>query len=296
MTTTQQSEALLYFNERAQDWKNKAVSGNQCKVNVIQQRNGFVIHVVKNRARTESMLDVGCGSGDLVCDTARMEIDSTGVDFAPEMIAIAQATAKTEKLEAARFYCCSIFDFDFGKKRYDVISANGFIEYISLDELDRFLALVYDALNPKGSFVLGSRNRLFNVFSINSFTSDEINNGTVTALLSEAVALAAERNLEQLTRMDVAPLQKRDSQHADTGIAVSTRYQFTPVQLMKMLKGCGFTTERVHPVHIHGVPPIFKESHPDIHTGISNLLQNFATEDVSLIPHSSSFMLHAIKG
>jgi SAM-dependent methyltransferase len=224
-----------------------------------------------------------------------MGIDSTGVDFAAEMIAAARAKAEQEKLERAHFYCSSIFDFDLTERRYDVISANGFIEYISLDQLDRFSALSFQALNPGGSLVLASRNRLFNIFSINSYTLEEINNGTVPLLLREATALASGASPADLAAMDMAPLQKPGTEHTPTGIGVSTRYQFTPAQLAKKLQVQGFTVKQLYPIHIHGVPPAFIKQHPDIHTSISNLLQAYSHEQVSLVPCSSSFMLHAEK-
>jgi len=295
MTTKQQEEALGYFKKHAEDWKNKALSMDRQNVNVIQQRNGFVIYVIKNSGTTESALDVGCGTGDLVCEIARMGIDSTGIDFAPEMISIAREGAATEGLDNAHLYCSSIFDFDFSERRYDVISANGFIEYISLDELDRFLDLTYQALNPGGSVVLGSRNRLFNIFSLNSFTLEEINDGIVPLLLREAIALSSGASFAELIEMETAPLQKRNTEHTRTGIDVTSRYQFTPAQLMKTLKSRGFTIKQLYPIHIHSVPPFFKDQHPEIHTSISSLLQNYANEQVSLIPYSSSFMLHTQK-
>lgn len=293
MTTKQQNEALRYFEQHAEDWQHKALSADLQKVNVIRQRNGFVLDVIESRASTDATLDVGCGTGDLVCDIARRGIDATGIDFADTMIDIARATAKQEKLEKAHFYCSSIFDFDITARRYDVVSANGFIEYISLDDLNRFLDQSYHGLNPGGSFVLGSRNRLFNIFSINSFTLEEIDNGAANLLLREATALASGVGLAALSGLDTAPLQKQDSEHARTGIQVATRYQFTPAQLAKLLHARGFTLKQLYPIHIHTVPPAFKELHPDIHVSISNMLQNFANEQMCLVPYSSSFMIHA---
>ena len=295
MATKQQNEALLYFREHAEDWRNKAILAGQKKVNVIQQRNNYVLHVIKNRTTTQSALDVGCGTGDLVCDIARTGIDSTGVDFADEMISIARARAQQDGLEKAHFYCCSIFDFDLSERRYDTISANGFIEYISIEELDRFLELSYQALNLGGSLVVGSRNRLFNVVSLNAFTQNELDDGTISLLLKEAIAIASETNLEKLIEMETAPLQKANIEHLHTGINVSTRYQYSPVQLMRMFMAKGFTIKQIYPIHIHGVPPTFKDRNPEVHTSISNLLQNYADEHMSLVPYSSSFMVHAQK-
>lgn len=293
MVTKQQEEAFVYFKKCALHWQNKALATDRAKVNVIRLRNGFVTDVIKEREVTDSTLDVGCGTGDLVCDIARMGIDATGVDFANEMIEIARAKAEKQKLRRASFYCCSIFDFDLTERRFDVVSANGFIEYISLDELEEFLCLAHQALNPGGSLVLGSRNRLFNLFSINSFTVEEINDGTADLLLKEAIALASGAGLEELAKLDIAPLQTPDAKHIRTGIDVSTRYQFTPAQLITMLRAKGFLIEQLYPIHIHAVPVAFKDRYPQIHTSISNLLQEYASENLSLIPYSSSFMLHA---
>jgi len=292
MGTRQQEETLLYFREHARDWKTKASSADERKVNVIQQRNGFVLSVIANRATTTSTLDVGCGTGDLVCEIARTGIHATGVDFAQEMIDIARARGQEQGLDAAQFCCSSIFDFDLTQHRYDLVSANGFIEYISLEELDRFLDLSHQALNPGGSLVLGSRNRLFNIFSLNSFTLEEIDSGTATLLLQEATLLAQGIRLAALAESDAAPFQKPCSERIRTGIDVATRYQFTPAQLARMLKARGFTIKQLYPIHIHSVPPAFEAQHPETHASISTLLQDYAHEQLSLVPYSSSFMLH----
>ena len=296
MDTQQQTETLHYFREYAADWRRKALSTAQAKVNVIQQRNGYVLRVIRERAVTETALDVGCGTGDLVCDVARQGIAATGVDFAAEMIEMAQRQAQHQALTQARFYCASIFAFDLSERRYDVVSANGFIEYISLAELEQFLSLTYHALNPGGALVVGSRNRLFNLFSLNPYTSTELDQGHLTLLMREAMALSSGPQLSELAQIETAPVQDINTQHGNTGIDVTTRYQFTPVQLMRLLQVKGFETRQIYPIHIHGVPPGFKQQYPQVHTEIANLLQAYADHQLPLVPYASSFMLHAQKG
>ncbi|MFC1671514.1 class I SAM-dependent methyltransferase [Planctomycetota bacterium] len=297
MKNVQQEEALRYFRTHAQDWQNKAKASGEGKVNVIQQRNGYVLEIIKDRKETRSILDVGCGTGDLVCDVAKQGIDATGVDFAQDMIELALDKAKGEQLKKAHFECCSIFDFDSSKHDFDVISANGFIQYISQDELNNFFDIVYHALNPNGSFVVGSRNRLFNLFSLNAFTRQELNEPSIEALLRESVALASGDAIEEISRrVEAAPLQKPDTQHTKTGIDVTTRFQYTPLQLMNMLNDRGFESVEIYPIHIHSAPPLFKDKHPEMHASISNLLQVYARQCSELVPFSSSFMLHVQKG
>jgi len=292
MATVQQEEALHYFKAHAQDWQNKAKLSDENKVNIIKQKNGYVLDVINDRKETKLVLDIGCGTGDLVYEVAKTGINAIGVDFAQDMINLALTKVKEEQLENAHFECCSIFDFDFSKQKFDVISANGFIEYISQDELHNFFKLVYEALAPNGSFVVGSRNRLFNIFSLNAYTQHEITESAVGGLLEEAIALAAGEDIECLSKRKPISIQKKDTKHANTGIDVTTRYQYTPIQLITLLKDKGFNAVEIYPIHIHCTPPVFANKHQEIHGSISNLLQTYGKQSQELVPYSSSFMLH----
>ena len=66
-----------------------------------------------------------------------------------------------------------------------IVSANGFIEYISKQELQKFLSDSYDLLGKNGLLVFSSRNRLFNVFSNNSYTHSEIKMSNISELIKE---------------------------------------------------------------------------------------------------------------
>lgn len=292
MDTKQQNEALAYFRRYADDWREKGRIDSSDKANVIKQRNDFVLKIIDKRKKIETALDIGCGTGDLVCAMALRNIDGVGVDFAKEMIEIAENNAKQIEHGKAKFECCSIFDFQFDPDKYDLISANGFIEYISCQELDQLLNLCQRALKKGGSLVLGSRNRLFNIFAFNEFTQEEVENGNMTALLLEAIQIVKSENINVLIGFNTVPLQKENKQHKNTGIKVSTRHQFTPAQLVNMLKNKGFDPIEIFPIHVHGVNPKFKDKNPPVHGNIANLLQNYADSNMSLIPQSSSFMIH----
>ncbi|NQU83654.1 MAG: class I SAM-dependent methyltransferase [Parcubacteria group bacterium] len=295
MKSKQQDETLEYFKENATQWHEKALGLLKNMVDTVKQRNDYVLHVIDRRGNTRTALDVGCGSGELVRDMAMRSIDAVGVDFAEEMIKIAKDRAAEKSLHLAKFECCSIFNFNFGNNKYDVISGNGFIEYISPEEFNSFLEIAFDKMNQGGSLVLGSRNRLFNIFSANEFTKNEIDKGATDALLKEAIALTSGSSISDLVNMETAPLSNSGTEHIYTDVKVSTRYQFTPVQLMKLLKSKGFEPVNVSPIHVHGVAPSFKSEHPEVHCKISNLLQPFAIDNAKFLPSASSFMIHARK-
>lgn len=297
MNQEQQEEALEYFKKHASDWREKAETDTKNEVNVIKERNDFVIKVVNERENIGQVLDVGCGTGDLVCRIAESGISATGVDFAEEMINEAKDNASGLQLNKAKFKHANIFDYSYQKEEYDVVSANGFIEYISYQELDDFLTISYKALKPGGSLVLGSRNRLFNIFSLNDYTREEISGQYLNSLVSEAIKIIELEDIKELVGLETAPLQKEEKKHKHTGIGVSTRYQFTPAQLINLLKDKGFSPIELCPIHIHGTPPAFKDKHPKVHGNISNLLKDYTHSNVglALIPQSSSFMLHVKK-
>jgi len=130
---------------------------------------------------------------------------------------------------------------------FDLISANGFIEYISEDELIIFLGIVYKALSPSGSLVLGSRNRLFNIFSLNSFTTKEINSGYLDLLLAESIHWTSGKTIKEILGPKLAPTQCNNETHSKTGVNVSTRFQYTPFQLIDILSSCGFEAVEIYP-------------------------------------------------
>ena len=51
METKQQQETLSYFDSFARDWKQKALGNKFAKVNIINQRHGYVVEVVKSRLK-----------------------------------------------------------------------------------------------------------------------------------------------------------------------------------------------------------------------------------------------------
>lgn len=295
--TTQQREALEYFKEHANDWRSKALRLGGTNVNVIEQRNEYVLQVADEHPAIHSFLDVGCGTGELVCQVAKRGIDSLGVDYAQDMINLASQKAHDEDIEHARFVCCSIFDFETQKGSYDLVSANGFIEYVSQQEMNAFFDFVVEALVPRGSFVVGSRNRLFNLVSMNNFALQELDDvGTLDLLVREAIKWTTANELAEVLSADCAPLQPHNTEHAKTGIDVTTRFQYTPLQLIRLLHARGLKAVEVRPVHIHGVTPSFKQMKPEVHVSIANLLQAYSRHGMQLLAHASSFMLHVKKG
>jgi 2-polyprenyl-3-methyl-5-hydroxy-6-metoxy-1,4-benzoquinol methylase len=291
---TQQEQTLRHFRSVSRDWQlqSEKTSGNY---EVIEWRNAAVLDVLERKANAARFLDVGCGTGQLVIEAARRKLEAEGVDFAPEMIARCRENAANAGV-SAEFVTDSFFNLETEERAHDVISALGFIEYISPQQTDEFIRRCSLMLRQNGSLVLGSRNRLYNVFSLNDYTRMELECGVLNTLISEATALHSSQTLEaallalrRFERIDPQP-----DRHPITGIPVETRYQYAPADLIFRLRCFGLTPKTLFPVHFHGLPPSVKDEQPDLHGQIALKAAEIGFRDHRLVPFSSSFVIEAV--
>ena len=181
----QQSQTQQYFDNEAKRWDEQA---RKTQYNTITDRNNSVLDSLRRHGKVGSFLDVGCGTGQLTIEIANLGVDAVGIDFAPEMIEICHKNS-TKSKSTANFSCTSIFNYQIVANSFDLVSAQGFIEYISESELNSFIEIVRHILRKNGVVVVGSRNRLFNLVSLNEYTQLEVEIGAVPDLLAEAIAV-----------------------------------------------------------------------------------------------------------
>lgn len=102
--------------------------------------------------KDESLMDIGCGRGELVIFHSLNGGKATGVDFSQDAIKLAMAKA-TELNADCRFLNCSFDDIDETEK-YDVIISLDFIEHISVNEGVTFYKKCFNLLNENGRLVI----------------------------------------------------------------------------------------------------------------------------------------------
>jgi 2-polyprenyl-3-methyl-5-hydroxy-6-metoxy-1,4-benzoquinol methylase len=291
----QQKQTLEYFNNNATDWNTKASSS---QFSVIDNRHNAVLAVIEGRVDEGSFLDVGCGTGQLAIEVAKRGWSSVGVDYAESMIELCKSNNRKDRGKA-EFRCSSIFDFDLKSDSYDVVSAQGFIEYISLDELDAFLAKVSKCLKRDGSLAMGSRNRLFNLHSLNEFSTLELKLNTVNLLLEEAILLqTAKSQSEAMERLQALNCEySYPDAHPEAGVKVDRRYQFSPADLMKRLSRHGLLPTRIFPVHFHGLPlsQVRDEKLSALHAELAEIVSHRYINSHAFVPFSSSYVIEAKK-
>ena len=168
---------------------------------------------------------------------------------------------------------------------------------MSPEEMTAFFNRSFKLLRPGGSLVVGSRNRLFNALSLNAYTLLEADFGTLDALIRESVVFQtstsqeeAFEKLRQYERIDPQP-----KVHPITRIAVDTRYQYTPADLIYRLRGCNFKPKTIFPVNYHGLSPSVKEDQPEFFSQLALNVAAFGVRDQRLLPYSSTYVLELKK-
>ena len=291
----QQDQTKQFFKGHASDWQNKAVDDVYSMIN---DRHRAAHRTLSNFPCGSRLLDVGCGTGQLAIEAASGGYSAFGLDFAEEMIAQAEVNSASQK-SSAKFETVSVFDFA-PKEKYHVISAMGFIEYISLEQLDEFLVFCSSNTTEDGAISIGSRNRLFNLITFNEYTELEKKLGTLDTLFDEAaICISSKSNEEFINSMrnyiGSTNLVQNET-HPLTGIEVATRYQFTPSDLMHRIETHGFKVTNVYPVNYHAFHPIIEsETVINVALKIAEMVSEDFQGEFRLLPNASSYVMEAIK-
>ena len=291
----QQKQTKFFFDKVSNQWSHNAHLKSNKILNVIKQRNQYITDVSRKfLSKKSKILDVGSGSGELVISLLKLGFDAQGIDFSESMIKKAKRQAMKNKVEKNKFICDSFFDYSFDGT-FDLICANGFIEYISEDQFKEFLKKTYHLLSKNGILVINSRNRLFNIFSFNNYTKDEIKYGNLNSLIDECVVFNSGKSLNNILKNKRSKIKTNLKKHTKTGIDVDTRFQYTPFQIFEKFSKNHFKPFDIFPIHIHIFTTESRKEFPDFHNQVSNFVQNKKGNKIAFIPQSSSFMVLARK-
>lgn len=291
-----QRHTLDYFQEHAHQWRSRAEADGVRRVSTIRQRNDHALDLVDSQpGRFASALDLGCGTGELVLELARRGVRSAGIDFSDKMIDLCRDKAtRLGFADGCTFRVGSVIDYDFTGEHYDLVTAFGFIEYLRPDQLARFFALCRELVGDTGVAQIGSRNRLFNLVSMNQFTAAELRAGTTGELLAEAIALTEAESLDGFLEWAGHGGRDRDvlNEYPQTDVDVAG-YQYTPATICQLLAEADLRPIAVSPVHYHGFPPVITRAHPEMHAEVSNLVHERFRDRYRFVPYSSSYIITA---
>jgi SAM-dependent methyltransferase len=304
-------ETKDYFDNNTEFWSSLFGGGiygtATQRIRIVSNKIGdFLSGEISGKPKTEcTHIDFGCGTGELATVTGSMGIQVIAIDIAPRMVSATKTAFDKEGLHNARAYQGGIDSLDdIETNSIDVFSALGLIEYLTLSELDIFLDSVARILRPSGRAYIGSRNRLFNIFSENDFTDLEVSLGEYNKLAAEAesirqwiakdsliTSLNDKKKIEKFTDW-VYP----DELPRTSPVSVSQRIQYSICDLSMRSINSWLTVNDIHAVRYHPAKMAILDT--DIHSELIDKI-NLTIDDYGdtkwALPCSSTYILELSK-
>ncbi len=301
-----------YFDEYASKWSSRAYGGGAATANypVGAHRIRLAIEQITNHIGSTDckLIDLGCGGGELCIHAALLGMNTTGIDISEGMIseAIKRRDSLPEEVQnRLTFIVADALQNQLSPQNYDTVAALGLIEYLPDDE--EFFKEAYRLLRAGGILVVSCRNRLFNMFSLNEYTTREIKDGFGEDLLFELGPLLEKavpkelmmkfvKNVESIVselkeaiEFDVKAEDKNENRGKDVRKFEQARRQHTPAGLVSSARKEGFTNPIFVGVHPHPLPPQVENSCPRFYNQFARAFEIFESLPVSLV-WSSAFI------
>lgn len=103
---------------------------------------------------TGSVLDAGCGTGELTLLAASRGLPAIGVDSSPNAIAIARERAAARGVDGAVFEVGDVLDLSFLDARFDTVLDSGVLHVFDDEDRARYVESVRGVLTPGGRYHL----------------------------------------------------------------------------------------------------------------------------------------------
>lgn len=122
-----------------------------------------------NLIEGENILDIGCGTGELLSYCSNQGFKVTGIDISKEMLKVALA-----KVNNAMLHEMSVYDLNQLQDKYDGVLATYLFVHIPKDKINDVIKSMYNLLKDDGIFFITfTYAQKTNEFMVN-YTLDEI--------------------------------------------------------------------------------------------------------------------------
>ena len=152
--------------DSAEFWDKLADKYSKKPVKDLESYNKTLDCTRKYLSSSDSVLEVGCGTGTTALLLAPSVKQIAASDISSRMIEIARQKAATQEVENVRFDRAALFDEDLEKGSFDVIMGFDFLHL--LEDIPGAVRRVSELLKPGGSFIsktvcLAERSRLWSL-------------------------------------------------------------------------------------------------------------------------------------
>ena len=258
---------------------------------VSEERKDFVRNNLIKTKKKINILEIGSGDGKLLKEFRKFIKTGIGIDISKSM---ADFSNKENKSKNIKFYQGDILTYKSDIK-FDYIIAIGLVEYLKREKLIFFFKKIFNLLKINGVFLFTSRNRLFNILSLNNFTKNEIQNKTFKFLLEECI-LTSNTNIDQFIKKNKNLFKVNNfKKNLITDIMVNKREQYTPGQIASLIKNnTKFKIKDIEPLNLH----LFNNSIHNLDTKTNKIiLKKIKSKNnkMALLPNSSAFGIKLVK-
>jgi 2-polyprenyl-3-methyl-5-hydroxy-6-metoxy-1,4-benzoquinol methylase len=181
-------------------------------------------------AKKGTVLDAGCGTGQMTRELLKRGWDVTSVDYSKEMLAVAEQKTKAIGLNGI-FIHCDLKELAKLDRKFDYIMLNGVLPYVAVEEEPQVFEQLRAVSHAQTILLSAHYNLFFNLLSFDNWTVSAITD-TFLSTLS-----AAERNLasEKITSCLSDPNNALDDER--------TMKMESPIAYSEKLKGFGFAQQ-----------------------------------------------------
>ena len=283
-----------FFNDVSGEWFERTYDPNESflKFPGNRARMEVALSEIRRLRVRGAILDIGCGTGQIVIELLRSGARATGIDIAEKMIDTAKNNLVAENFPFNPnpenvFAVKDLAELSKVSDRYGAVTALGVLEYLSTD--DELFSVLNRIVEKGGYALVECRNKLFNLFSVNGYTESAAKVEQIALLVREMadieryspipskeiphIQAEVSKRIADFLKNSVGDKQwfeKSDKQYTDYPERMIRR-QHTPRELEQSASGAGFTLKHVVYWHSHPYPPSFKKEFPKIYNKLSFL-------------------------
>ncbi len=143
--TKQKDKAEKFWDSVSKRFGNPNQTSNSPALLSVKQ------HSDKYFTSTNTVLDFGCGAGDITLEIARKTLKVYGIDYSQGMIDAAIQKSKEKNTKNVDFLKTDLFDISFQNNSFDVVTAFNVLHYLT--DKKRNYNRIYELLKPQGLFL-----------------------------------------------------------------------------------------------------------------------------------------------
>jgi len=183
-----------YYEKEAEDYQQEFYQSDS-SYPTLRIRHNYILEMVRDMDLPSpcSILDVGCGTGELVIDLMSPNREIYGIDISSNMIKIAREKSSTSEIKNCKLTLDTgdIEHLQFDDRSFDLVICSGVIEYIKddeavLDELKR-------VTKPGGFMIINVTNK----FSVRKWTAPLVESLKSSRLLYSSMNFVKESILRK---------------------------------------------------------------------------------------------------